>query len=95
MIAPKAGNYAAASLLGAALLLAFPAAAASIKLAIFDFELEDTSAGAPSNSEAPSDATQLAAVTNEIRQLLAQSGRYSVVDVSASNWAPINPWSAS
>jgi hypothetical protein len=76
-----------ASLLGAALLLALPAAAAPapIKLAIFDFELEDTSAGASSSGEAPSDSAQLTAVTNEVRQLLAQSRRYVVVDVSRAD----------
>lgn len=74
----------AASLLCAALLIAVPAVAstpAPIKLAIFDFELEDFSAGTSSIGETPSDAAQLANVTSEVRQLFAQSGRYHPVDV--------------
>jgi hypothetical protein len=77
---------ATASLLCAALLAAFPAQAASpapIKLAIFDFEFEDftdRSAG-----ETPSDTEQLRRVTDEVRQLLAQSGRYSLIDVGGAD----------
>jgi hypothetical protein len=77
---------ATASLLCAALLAAFPAEAASpapIKLAIFDFEFEDfadRSAG-----QTPSDTEQLRRVTDEVRQLLAQSGRYSLIDVGSAD----------
>jgi hypothetical protein len=72
----------AACLLCAASLIAFSAgAAAPIKLAIFDFELEDFSAGAVSTGQTQSDATRLASVTDEVRQLFAQSGRYHLVDV--------------
>src|SRR5262245_8579522 len=72
----------------AALLAAFPAEAASgapIKLAMFDFEFEDftdRSAG-----ETPSDTEQLRRVTDEVRQLLAQSGRYSLIDVGSADAA--------
>jgi hypothetical protein len=81
---------ATASLLCAALLAAFPAKAASsapIKLAIFDFEFEDftdRSAG-----ETPSDTEQLRRVTDEVRQLLAQSGRYSLIDVGGADAAAV------
>ena len=81
---------ATASLLCAALLAAFPAEAASpapIKLAIFDFEFEDftdRSAG-----ETPSDTEQLRRVTDEVRQLLAQSGRYSLIDVGGADAATV------
>jgi hypothetical protein len=74
----------AAALLGAATLVTSPAGAATpgpIKIAVFEFELEDVSAGASAAGEAPADATRLAGVTDEIRQLFAQSGRYSLVDV--------------
>ena len=77
---------ATASFLIAAFLAAFPAEAASpapIKLAIFDFEFEDftdRSAG-----ETPSDTEQLRRVTDEVRQLLAQSGRYSLIDVGSAD----------
>lgn len=80
----------AAPLLCAALLAALPATAAAptpIKLAIFDFELEDFSAGASSTGESPSDAAILAEVTSEIRRLFAQSGRYRLVDVDTTDAA--------
>jgi hypothetical protein len=47
---------------------------AAIRLAIFEFELEDTSAGDESTGETASDATGLADATDSVRQLLAQSG---------------------
>ena len=77
---------ATASLLCAALLAAFPAEAASpapIKLAIFDFEFEDFTDR--STGETPSDTEQLRRVTDEVRQLLAQSGRYSLIDVGSAD----------
>ncbi len=80
---------AAASLLCAAVLAALPARAdtvAPIKLAVFDFELEDSSAAATSE-QAPADAARLTEVTTEVRQLFAHSGRYSLVDTAAD--API------
>jgi len=54
------------------------ATSAPIKLAIFDFELDDSSA-AP--SETPSDATELAKTTDAVRELLTQSGRYVAVPI--------------
>jgi hypothetical protein len=74
----------AASALCAAMLAAFAAGAATagpISLALFDFELEDFSAGATATGDAPADTAQLANVTNEVRQLFAQSGRYRLVDI--------------
>ncbi len=81
-----------ASLLCAASLAGLPAIAAApepIKLAIFDFELDDFSAGASPGGEAPADATHLAGVTSEVRQLFAQSGRYHLIDVSGANAEPV------
>jgi hypothetical protein len=81
---------ATAPMLCAALLAAFPAKAASpdpIKLAIFDFEFEDftdRSVGAT-----PSDTEHLQRVTDEVRQLLAQSGRYSLIDVGSADAAAV------
>ncbi len=57
----------------------------SVKLAIFDFELEDFSAGGQLIGESPADATQLNLATSEARRLIAQSGRYSLVDVSGAD----------
>lgn len=78
-------KFVATSLLCAVLLAALPAdgaTSAPITLAVFDFELEDFSAGASSAGETPSDTEQLAHVTDEVRQLFAGSGRYHLVDIS-------------
>jgi uncharacterized protein DUF2380 len=56
---------------------------APIKLAVFDFELDDTSAGASLTNAA--DAAQLGLVTTEVRKLIEQSGRYQLVDVSSAD----------
>jgi hypothetical protein len=58
-------------------------APAPIKLAVFDFELQDTSAG-PSLTNA-ADAAQLGLVTTEVRRLIEQSGRFRLVDVSSAD----------
>ena len=83
---------ATASLFAAALLAAFPAEAASpapIKLAIFDFELEDFTDRPLAAAETPSDAEHLRRVTDEVRQLLAQSGRYDLIDVGGAGAAAV------
>ena len=56
-----------------------------VKLAIFDFELEDFSAGGQLTGETPAEADQLKLATSEARQLITQSGRYSLVDVSGAD----------
>jgi len=56
-----------------------------VKIAVFDFELEDVSAGAGIAGDKADDAAQLNRATAEARQLLAQSGRYAPVDVSAAD----------
>jgi hypothetical protein len=79
-------------LLGAAALAAPGTRAATpspIQLAVFDFELEDFSAGADSAGESPDDKTQLAIATAEARRLLGQSGRYRLIDISASDAEPV------
>jgi hypothetical protein len=60
-------------------------AAAPIALAVFDFELEDTTAAAPASGIAASDAAQLADVTTGVRELFAQSGRYRVIETGGAN----------
>ncbi|RZN25405.1 DUF3280 domain-containing protein [Bradyrhizobium sp. Leo121] len=60
-------------------------ASAPIALAVFDFELEDTTAAAQASGVAASDAAQLADATNGVRELLAQSGRYRVIESSGTN----------
>jgi hypothetical protein len=57
-------------------------AVAPVKLAVFDFELEDFSGGAGIIPESDEDRAQLRLATETARQLLTESGRYSLVDVS-------------
>jgi hypothetical protein len=81
----------AAMLLCAAALVPFSTAAYAadpVKLAIFDFEFEDGSAGA-SAGMAPSDGEHLADVTSSVRDLFTQSGRYSLVDVGSADAAEV------
>jgi uncharacterized protein DUF2380 len=58
---------------------------APTRLALFNFELEDTSAGAEAAAQTASDATGLTDTTEAVRKLLAQSGRYSLVDVGSAS----------
>lgn len=68
---------------------AVSAQAAPIKIAVFDFELEDVGPAA-SQPGASSDSTAIMQkVSSEARRLLAQSGRYTLVDVSKSDAKPV------
>jgi Protein of unknown function (DUF2380) len=87
---PKAagGMLRCVLLICAVVLPAFPASADTsppVKLAVFEFELEDFSAGAALLPANPADSEQLKHATNEARQLIAQSGRYTLVDVSGAD----------
>jgi hypothetical protein len=66
---------------------ASPIALAPVRLAVFPFELDDTSAAADSTGETTSDATGLADTTDAVRQMLAQSGRYQLVDIGPAGVA--------
>lgn len=55
---------------------------APVKIAVFDFELEDFSGGAGVVPESDEDRGQLKLATETVRRLLTESGRYSLVDVS-------------
>ena len=57
---------------------------APVALAVFDFEVEDTTA-ASAGASATSDASTLADVTGSVRGALGQSGRYRLVDVGGAN----------
>ena len=61
------------------------AAPSPIKIAVFPFELEDFSAGAAYVPPDDIDREQLRLSTEEARRLIAASGRYQLVDVSAVN----------
>jgi len=70
------------------LLFVLPAHAATappIKIAVFDFELEDVSAaGTATSGDTAKEATRMQAVTTEARRVLAQSGGYRIVDTSGA-----------
>ena len=87
-----------ARILGALLLLAASSSALAadaaksppVKIAVFEFELDDVSAaGASSRVETDSDLTRMKAITGEARQLLAQSGRYILIDTDGVGAAPV------
>jgi hypothetical protein len=77
--------------IGLALPAAFALAAgqpAPIKIAVFNFELDDvTPASALLDKSTSSNAT-LEKVTEAARRALADSGRYTIVDVDKANAAP-------
>lgn len=82
----------AATLLAMGLLcvaLACPIAAQTeirrpIKLAVFGLELDDFTAGGPIAGESPEETARLQRMTTLLRDLLAHSGLFEIVDVSAS-----------
>lgn len=59
-----------------------------VKLALFDFELDDLTPAAAYLSKATSAAATLEKVTHEAREQFAQSGRYQLVDVSHADAPP-------
>jgi hypothetical protein len=56
-----------------------------VKLALFDFELEDQSAGASLTEVSQADTDLLKQVTNDARKLLAESSRFSLVDTGSAD----------
>jgi len=73
-------------LLGNALMpLRASADSAPIKIAVFDFELDDFSAASGIAGDKAADAVQLDRVTSEVRRLIGESKRYVLVDVSAAD----------
>ena len=84
------GVLAVAALLGAAQLpsAALSADAPPVKLAVFDFELDDLTPAAAYLSQATSAAATLEKVTHAAREQLAQSGRYQLVEVSHAGALP-------
>jgi hypothetical protein len=73
----------------------FPALAADaersppVKIAVFEFELEDVSPGASSTGENASDSARMQAVTGEARRVLAKSGRYDLIDTNGVDAEPV------
>jgi hypothetical protein len=60
-----------------------------IKIAVFEFELEDLSASAMLLNRPASEAAVLESVSSAARQALARSGRYTVIDASRVDAQPI------
>jgi hypothetical protein len=73
---------------------AFPARGATstpLKIAVFEFELEDVSAaGATSKVESAADLSRMQMVTNEVRRVLKESGRYRLVDTAGVSAEAVN-----
>jgi hypothetical protein len=65
---------------------AVPAGAdpAPVKIAVFDFELDDSSAGAGIAGDSTADLAQLDRATSEARRIISDSGRYRLVDVASA-----------
>jgi hypothetical protein len=79
-------------LLGVALLPSLAVGAEKappVKIAVFDFELEDVSAASSLPGEAAADSSRLKDVTSKARRVLAESGRYCLVDVSKAGAEPV------
>ena len=76
----------AVGLLGGGVPLTFQASAdpSPIKIAVFDFELDDFSGGAGIAGDKAADVAQLDRATSEVRRLIVQSGRYDLVDVAGA-----------
>ena len=60
-------------------------AASPVRIAVFPFELMDLSAAAPYVAPDDIDREQLRLSTAEARRLIAESGRYQLVDVNPGN----------
>ncbi|HMK86999.1 MAG TPA: DUF2380 domain-containing protein [Steroidobacteraceae bacterium] len=78
------------------LALALPVASAEdahrsspVKIAVFDFELEDVSPAASFLGKTTSSTASMDKVSGEARRMLAESGRYSLVDVSKVDAAQV------
>jgi Protein of unknown function (DUF2380) len=61
-----------------------------VKIAVFDFELEDVSPAASYLGKTTSSAATMDKVSSEARRMLAQSGRYSLIDVGKVDAKPVS-----
>jgi len=66
-----------------------PDKARPVKIAVFDFELEDVSPAASLLGKTTSSAASMEKVSSEARRVLAESGRYSLIDVSKVGAKPV------
>jgi hypothetical protein len=58
---------------------------APLRLAVFDFELEDGSAGASIAGNSAADEEHMRSVSTEVRRAIEKSGRYELIDVGNSD----------
>lgn len=81
----------AAATLGLLLAPALAAADAppAVKIAVFEFELEDLSPASALLGQATSSAASMTKVSAAAREELERSGRYRIVDVAAADAAPV------
>lgn len=70
-----------------ALMIAAPARADPPKLAVFDFELLDTSLEGEVNGPRPDEHGRLLRVGDQLRTQLAESGKFRLVDIALVNAA--------
>jgi Protein of unknown function (DUF2380) len=59
-----------------------------VKLAVFDFELDDISPAAALLGQTTSDAAIMKKVSSEARRMLASSGRFDLIDVNSDTAEP-------
>jgi hypothetical protein len=59
-----------------------------VKIAVFDFELEDVSPASSLVGKTTGNPAVMGIVSSEARRVLAQSGRYSLIDVSKVDAKP-------
>ena len=78
------GNRWATALVVAAMLFYSLSAAAAERLVVFDFELIDTSLEGEVSGEREDEQQRLRMISDELRQRLAASGRYDIVDTAAA-----------
>jgi len=66
-----------------------PPRPAVVKLAVFDFELEDATPAAALLGQTTKNEAAMEKVSVDAREMLAKSGRYLLVDVSDANAQPV------
>jgi hypothetical protein len=66
-----------------------PPRPAVVNLAVFDFELEDATPAAALLGQTAGNEAAMEKVSGEARRMLAQSGRYNLIDVSTIDAKPV------
>jgi hypothetical protein len=69
------------------LLVSSPAFAEELKVAVFDFELYDTSLQGAVNGPQADEQRRLTDITEQLRKALTESGKYAVLDIASVNVA--------